>query len=121
MTSVKRKALRLTEFLTALAALPAARTATEAMEQIAVTLNEVEDRLSGVPYDPTAWMNDGRMYPPKQNAARPVPGKPALTRYRSRQHNTFVGTNGAIRIEDVLSGKVLINKPGHNGLHVDDL
>lgn len=111
------KAERLSVFFGRLAGEPAAATGPEAMQQIVRILTDVEDELSGVPNDPAAWL-DGRLYPPKADAKREVPGRPDLERYRSRDHNTFVRANGAIRIEVVGTREVVFDKPGASGVRV---
>lgn len=83
--------------------------------QIAVTLNNVEDEHSGVPFDPAHWRTDGRMYPFDDDSAADVEGHPDVTSYRSRGHETFIARNGAIEIRDVRSGEVVIEKPGSDG------
>jgi hypothetical protein len=107
-------------FFEQLEAAPPASSADEALALVAKILNEVEDEHSGVEYNPDAWKDDGRMYPPKEDNCREVPERPALRRYRSAKHNSFIGLNGSIRIQD-LEGKVLVDKPGHDGRKTHDL
>ena len=108
----KNKRLKL--FFERLQAAPPASSVDEALDLLARTLNAVEDEHSGVEYHPTPWKDDGRMYPPQEENRRTVPDRPSLRRYRSAKHNTFIGLNGSIRIQD-LAGKVLLDKPGRDG------
>jgi hypothetical protein len=110
-----RKQERLDEFVRRLAALPAARSHDEARRLIEVTLNQVEDELSGVPYDPGRWRTDGRMYPVQDDHAADVDGHPSVTSYRSRRHDTFIAANGAFEIHDLSTGGILIRKLGADG------
>ncbi len=112
---------RLAVFIERLEAGPPANSAEEAMTLLSSTLNRTEDELTGIPYKPHNWMHDGRMYPPQADSARDVPNKPQLTRYRSRAHNTFIGSNGSIQIVALPGGEVLIDKPGADGRKVGDL
>ncbi len=113
---------RLKEFFRRLAAAPGARNRDEALELIDRVLNEVEDELSGIPRDPEPppYRSTGRMYPPKTDSIRDVPGKSLLKRFRSTAHNTFIGDNGAIEIR-AIPDKFEFSKPGADGRKVEDL
>jgi len=87
----------------------------EARRQVADILNAVEDDMTSIPYDPTFPLNDGRMYPPQDDSKRVVPGRPDVTRYRSRAHSTLIGDGGAIRIVELTSNAIVIDKPGADG------
>jgi hypothetical protein len=117
---VLSKVERMQIFLKRLAAEKPARSADQALALLAENLNAVEEEHSGIPYNPKLWQADGRMYPPQEDNRRIVPDRPSLRRYRSAEHNTFIGLNGSIRIQD-LDGKVMLDKPGHNGRKTHDL
>lgn len=108
------KAERIKSFLDRLLAAPAQDSASAALELLRRTLNAVEDELTDIPFDPEHWETDGRLYPPRDDAARAVDDRPDVTRYRSRGHNTFIAANGAIEIQD-LNDEVVLVKPGANG------
>ena len=74
--------------------------------------------MTDIPFDPDAWLSDGRMYPPQGDSRRKVPGRNDLVRYRSLGHNTWIGANGAIRIAGV-DGQVFLEKPGADGRTVE--
>jgi hypothetical protein len=109
---------RLEIFLERLAAAPAAGSAEEALILLAATLNGVEDEFTTIPFDLSRSQSDGRMYPPLPDSARDISGRPEITRYRSRAHNTWITTSGAIRIENI-SGEELLDKAGADGRKVD--
>jgi len=118
--AVLSKGKRLKLFFERLEAATPVSSADEALNLIKRILNEVEDEHSGAECNPDAWKDDGRMYPPQEDSRRDVPDSPSLRRYRSAKHNTLVGLNGSIRIQD-LDGKTLIEKAGSDGLETDDL
>jgi hypothetical protein len=107
-------------FLQRLAAAQPASSAEEALDLLGLALNTIEDEHSGVEFNPKPWKDDGRMYPPQEDNRRAVPDRLSLRRYRSAKHNTFIGINGSIQIQD-LDGKVVLEKPGRDGRQTDDL
>lgn len=100
---------RLEEFFRRLLAAPACATRDEAFALLGRILIEVEDELSGIVFDAGYPLDDGRMYPPRPDARRDVPGRTDLHRYRSRGHNSFISASGAILICD-RNGNILLNK-----------
>lgn len=86
-----------------------------ARQRIDETLNEVEDELSGVPFDPSHWRTDGRMYPVQDDNASDVDGHPDVTSYRSFKHETLIRNNGAFEIRDLRAKEVVVAKLGCDG------
>ena len=111
---------RFQEFIGRLGEAGPAWSDSEALELLSDTLNQVEDEFSNIPYTPSQWMNDGRMYPPLPDNKRATEN-PLVSRYRSKQHNSYIGTNGAIKIMDIKSKLVIFDKAGHDQRKVDDL
>ncbi|MEX2186635.1 MAG: hypothetical protein WD875_07570 [Pirellulales bacterium] len=114
------KPVRFRLFLERLQQAPPAQSFDEAFRQIADVLNEVENEFADIPYDPEAWESDGRMYPPQLDSERVIEGQERVRRFRSRAHNTFVGANGSIEIQEVNAGTVVFTKDGADGKSVWD-
>lgn len=115
------KAERLAEFLRRLALASPAITATEALDLIRKTLEQVEDELTTIPNNgnhPVISRTDARLYPPLDDMARAH--GPRVTRYRNRGHNTYIGDNGSIEIK-TLPGATIFEKPGADGRRVSEL
>ena len=114
------KAKRLQQFLERLQTAPPTSTANEAFDLLAKTLNAVEDEFSGVPFRPENWQTDGRLYPPQGDSRVKCSERPSLRKYRNKEHYTFMGVNGSIRIE-TWEGEVLLDKAGQDGQKTHDL
>jgi hypothetical protein len=114
------RAERFSEFVRRLNEAPSASSADNALALLTSILNEVEDELAGVPYDPARWQTDGRLYPPQADSRRTVADRTDVVRYRSRAHNTYIAENGAIEIV-AISGEVILRKTGADGRHVWDI
>jgi hypothetical protein len=116
---VPSKKERLKILLDRLNAAPPASSADDALELLSNILMAVENEFSGIRHEEDP---DGieRMGPPKEDNRRGVPGRPSLRRYRSAKHNTFIGENGSIRIED-LHQNILHDKAGGDGKRAYDL
>lgn len=104
---------RLAEFFRRLTEAPAAQTADAAKELLAGVLNEVENEMTDIPYDPEQWASDGRLYPVLDDNWEDLPDGRWVG--RSRGHQTFVGANGAIEIKRRSDGHVEFAKPGADG------
>lgn len=111
---------RLLEFYRRLMEAPHAATRDEALKQLTIILNEVEDELTSVPNDPGNWRYDDRIYPPQPDSMHTVPAHPHVVRFRSVGHNTYVGANGAIEIMS-LDGTIELRKTGVDGRGVWEL
>lgn len=114
------KRARLAVFFEKLKAASPASTHDEAFDLLAAVLNEVENELTTIPFNPSTWQTDGRMYPPQPDSVRDVAGYPTVKRYRSVGHNTLIADNGAIEIMALPfpGGKVLFSKLGADGKDV---
>lgn len=112
------KAERFREFLSRLQKSPLAGSHDEAFKLLSDTLNQVEDELTDIPFQPEQWQIDGRMYPPEEDNAREVEGRGDVIRYRHKAHNTFIRDNGAIEIRGV-NEELLFQKPGSDGRSVE--
>lgn len=117
------RAERLDRFIQTLAESSAASSEPDALRLLAAVLNHSEDVHSGIPFDPSSRGADGRMYPPQEDSRRSDPTAPSAARYRTRAHNVFIGTNGAITIRNASppDAPPLIRKPGSDGRFVEDI
>jgi hypothetical protein len=114
--SVEKK-IRLMEFLKRLSAADPVDNQSSAYQLLEKTLDEVENELSGIPYGDPMGSDDGRMYAPRVDSIRPVDGRLDLVRYRSRLHNTYISSWGAILIRTT-DGKTLLDKLGDNNVGI---
>lgn len=81
-------------------------------------MNEVEDELTAIPYNPEKWREDGRLYPPQPDSQRPVTGREDVIRLRSKGHSTFIRDNGAIEVVSLDTGETVFRAPGVDGKEV---
>lgn len=86
----------------------------EARLLLETVLNSVEDRHSGASFCPENWRDDGRMYPPQDDAERKI-SIAGVRLFRTRGHRVWFAANGAIRITEAADGKVVLDKPGKDG------
>jgi hypothetical protein len=105
------KWMRMAEVFRRMHELPPAASRDEARRMLDQTLNEVEDELSGAPFDPANWNTDQRMYPVQDDNVAPVEGRPGVTSYVSRKHETLIRDNGAIEVRN-FAGVVVFEKAG---------
>jgi len=101
-----------------LLALPAASSAKQAKSQLDMTLNQVEDEFTTIPFRPDTLGSDGRMYPAQEDARFVVEGHPELAGYMHRRHETYVSNTGALLIREY-RGPVLLDRPGADGKRVE--
>ena len=80
------KAERFAEFLRRLGAAPPA-SFDEAYRQVCDILNDVENDMTSIPFDPPNWMTDGRLYPPQVDNMRDLWMVARRERFRSRRHS----------------------------------
>lgn len=102
-----------------LEAAPACSSADEMFEQLSAVMNAVEDEFAQVPFSPSTWMTDGRLYPPQpdQRLADPSPG---VRRYRSVGHWTDISEDGALRISRRSDGAIELTKASATNTEVPD-
>jgi hypothetical protein len=114
---------RLALFFSFMQQMQPAGTATEELGIIALALNTIEDKHSGVPYNPDAAGSDGRMYPPDERFRYRNWERPGVRCYRQVAHATFVADNGAVEIrrrKGAELGEICFAKPGKDGRKVHD-
>lgn len=109
------RSTRFALFIAQMEASPGAATFEEARRLLETVLNRVEDQHSGVPFDPDAWQQDGRFYPPANDSEKKS-GIADVRMFRTRAHRVWIAANGAIRITAVAPpGRVVFEKPGADG------
>lgn len=113
---------RLCLFFNVIEAIPLAKSMWQAKSFMDSTLNAIEDEFSGAAYCPENWMTDGRMYPAGEDYRRRMPTDDVAC-YFHKGHATYFGVNGSIRISErrPVSPKVLLERPGEDGLSIGDL
>lgn len=89
---------RLILFYERLRAAPACVSHDQAFLLVCETLTTIEDEFSGIANQVANHATDGRMYPPQSDNRFEVEGRPDLTRYRSKGHQTYISESGAILI-----------------------
>lgn len=93
----------------------------EALNHINSTLNEVENTYTTIPFNPSNWMNDGRMYP-FQPDSEVYCEYNNVRKFRSVSHYTYIGINGAFRIQEIFDEQnIIIDKRGKNKKKIDEL
>jgi hypothetical protein len=110
------KSERFRLFIRALKSAPRASSTAEALELIRSTLNRIEDEHSGTSFAPERWRDDGRLYPPEEDAARPIGN--SLIEYRSFAHSTYIGANGAFEIVRRKDQHTEISKAGKDAMRI---
>ncbi len=119
-SSIPPQSVRLQEFFVRLGRFPPFTSFEEAYGRLVSTLEIVEDELTGIPNNPQNWKADGRLYPPQRDNWFEIPGHPGLTRMRTKAHNVYIASNGAIEIRMVRTGTVIFSKAGSDGKKVWD-
>lgn len=108
------KAERLREIYRRLAQAPPAATFAEMRTQLAIIIDDVEERMTDIPCDPMRWRTDGRIYPVQDDNVFAVPGHPRVKLLRARKNRVYIGVNGSLEIQHA-SGAAAIRKPGADG------
>lgn len=86
-------------------------------------MRKIENEHSGVREDPNAHLattSDGRMYPPHDRFAF-FSGSPRISAFGQTRHRTFIGDNGAVRIERRSDGVAAIDISGADGKTIAQL
>jgi len=113
------KGERVAKLVRRLEACPAAGSAEDALRLVTTVLEEIEDRYSGVPNDPSSPMADERIWPPIARDHFAIEGRPDLDGYRQRGRETILGANGAILIRTRRDARVILDKAGQDGRKVN--
>lgn len=97
---------------------PAATSDVEAYKLLCQVINETEDEITGIPYDPSAWMTDGRIYPPLPDSERRS-GISGVRRFVTKGHEALIGSKGGILIRQKHTGEVEFSKAGADGKTIE--
>ena len=114
---------RVAEILRRLALAAPFASGAEALAVLHQIVRDVENQYSGIPEDPNAHLattSDGRMYGPHDRFAFRS-GSPRISAWGQTGHRTFIGDNGAMRIERRADGAAEIDLPGGDGKTIADL
>ncbi len=112
------KSERVVELVRRLEASLPAYDAEDALRLVVTTVDEVEDRYSGIPNDPSSPRADERIWPPVEKYHFAIEGRADLNGYRQKGHVTIIGSNGAILIRSRRDEKVILSKAGCDGRKV---
>jgi hypothetical protein len=115
------KPYRLGEIMRRLRAESPFRSGAAARAALEEIMRSVEDEFSGVPENQNAATlpTDGRMYPP-HDRFEVSSGSPLVRKFRQLRHFTYIGENGALRIE-IAGGSVELDLPGTDGKLIEDI
>jgi hypothetical protein len=103
---------RLDEVYRRLGELPPATSAEEALDNLARTLEEVEDEHSGVPKNPNPGLAfDGRMYPPREDFIDHLPDGGLIA--TTKGNVIYAAPDGDLRIVSRRTGEELYHREGH--------
>jgi hypothetical protein len=114
-----RKSERINLFFRQLSSVEPCSDHDQAYRLIESTLNAIEDKYSGVAFDPGAWKTDGRIYLPQADRSFRSTEHHDVVKYQSLGHWTFIAANGAFLIHEIQRGKVVVDRPGLDGRAVE--
>ena len=103
---------RFAVFLDRLAAALPATNEQDALRIIGEVMNAVEDEMTDIPFDPSQWEVDGRMYPPQVDKRSPMAGMPGLYRYKTRRHWVIISDRGDVAIVHSVTKQTIFSAPG---------
>jgi hypothetical protein len=113
------KGERVAELVRQLEHSPPAGNAEDPLHLVTTTLDDIEDRFSGVPNDPSSPRADDRIWPPIAKYSFAIEGRDDLDGYRQKGHETIIGSNGAILIRSRRDVRIILDKAGLDGRKVN--
>jgi hypothetical protein len=78
-------------------------------------LNAVEAEHSGVPFDPSNWRSDRRLYMPQMDNSSYPEEYRGVTKLWSLGHALLIAPNGAYLIQENDSERIVLEAPGEDG------